>query len=359
MNIKMTACALAATALMLSLQGCGREAPQPQATRATGKTMGTFYSVQVSGKYKEGPESLQKDCDAQFKKITDAISTFDKDAELAKVDADATTEPIRISHYLAGIIRFCQEQSSRVGYAMDVSVGPLVNLWGFGPGKRSSAPPSDEEIARAKALTGPGAFKVFQKDGADYLQKSAPDVRIDLSTVGEGLGADAAADMLDAQGVENYLASVAGASRSKGRNPSGADWKIGIEDPSNPDHNVFQAVCPLGMAMSTAGSYRNYFKDSKTGKIFSHAIDPKTGRPVEHSTMSVTVIAKTAFETDALDTGLLVLGADEALRLANREGMAIFTIEMKDGKPLARYSKAFAPYLKCAGEVNAALEEAQ
>lgn len=357
MNIKMTACAAALCALALS--GCGKDAPQQEATRATGKTMGTFYSVQAVGGYKDGPQSLQRDCDAQFKKITDAISTFDKNAELARIDADATTDPIEISHYLAGIIRGCLKQSERIGYAMDVSVGPLVNLWGFGPDKRPSSIPSGEEIARARALTGPGSFRIFEKDGREYLQKRDAAVRIDLSTVGEGLGADAAADMLDKEGVKDYLASVAGASRSKGRNPRGEDWRIGIEDPSNPDHNVFQAVCPLGMAMSTAGSYRNYFKDQQSGRIFSHAIDPKTGAPVSHSTMSVTVIAKTAFETDALDTGLLVLGADEALKLANREGMAIFTIEMKDGKPFARYSKAFAPYLKCTGKVNATLEEAQ
>ncbi len=343
----------------LALSGCDKAAPEAEATRATGRTMGTFYSVQAVGRYKDGPAALQKDCDAQFKTITDAISTFDKDAELARIDANATADPIEISPYLAGIIQGCLRQSERVGYAMDVSVGPLVNLWGFGPDKRPSSTPSDEEIAKAKALTGPGSFRIFEKDGKEYLQKRDPDVRIDLSTVGEGLGADAAADMLDKAGVRDYLASVAGASRSKGKNPSGKDWRIGIEDPSNPDHNVFQAVCPLGMAMSTAGSYRNYFKDSRTGKIFSHAIDPKTGAPVSHSTMSVTVIAKTAFETDALDTGLLVLGADEALRLANREGMAIFTIEMRDGRPYARYSKSFAPYLKCADKVNATLEEAQ
>jgi thiamine biosynthesis lipoprotein len=359
MTIKMTACALAIAAAALSLSSCGRGGQAADATRASGKTMGTFYSVQTVGKYKDGEQSLERDCDAQFQRITDAISTFDKNAELAKVDADATTDPIEISPYLAEIIKNCLRQSERVGYAMDVSVGPLVNLWGFGPDKRASQIPSGDEIARAKALTGPGSFKVFEKDGRNYLQKRSPEVRIDLSTVGEGLGADAVAGMLDRGGVENYLASVAGASRSKGKNPRGEDWRIGIEDPSNPDHNVFQAVCPLGKAMSTAGSYRNYFKDSKTGKIFSHAIDPKTGRPVVHSTLSVTVISDTAFETDALDTGLLVLGADEALRLANRNSLAVYTIEMKDGKPYGRYSKAFAPYLKCASKVNATLEEAE
>ena len=153
--------------------------------------------------------------------------------------------------------------------------------------------------------------------------------------------------MLDAKGIKNYFASVAGASRSAGVNSRGKPWRIGIEDPSTPDHSIFATVCPMGKAMSTAGSYRNYFKDEKNGRIYSHAIDPKTGRPVDHSTMSVTVIADTAFETDALDTGLLVWGADKALEWAEREGVAVYTIEMKDGKSVGRASSAFKPYLKC------------
>lgn len=355
MNLNKTLSLIVISAMALAISSCGKQ--PPQSTIASGKTMGTFYRVQVVGGYKEGEQSLQSDCDKEFKKITDAISTFDKDAELALVDADFTTDPIVISPYLADIIKRCREQSDRIDYAMDISVGPLVNLWGFGPSKRNSVTPSDDEIKKAMALTGPDAYRIYEKDGAYYLQKKDPAVKLDLSTVGEGLGADAVAKTLDENKVQNYLASVAGASRSKGTNPKGDPWRIGIEDPTNPDHNVYQAVCPLGMAMSTAGSYRNYFKDAKTGRIFSHAIDPKTGRPVDHSTLSVTVIAKTAFETDALDTGLLVLGADRALKVANQDNLAIFTIEMKQGKPYARYSKAFSPYLKCADKINAKLEE--
>ena len=99
--------------------------------------------------------------------------------------------------------------------------------------------------------------------------------------------------------------------------------------------------------MSTAGSYRNYFKDDKSGQFYSHIIDPSTGRPVDHKTMSVTVLGNSAFTTDALDTGLLVLGADKALDWANKYQVPIYTIEYKDGKAVGRYSKAFEPYLKC------------
>lgn len=319
----------------------------PEYIRAQGKTMGTFYMVQSDPSINVTSEDLTISCEAEFKKIVDAISTFDPKAELYRLDDIKSTEPVKISKELAAIIANCQKQSARIDYAMDITVGPLVNLWGFGKDKKLNREPDETSIANAKKLIGPDKFELYEKQGVYYLKKAYPDVRIDLATVGEGLGADAIAKMLDAKGVKNYFASVAGASRSAGVNPKGKPWRVGIEDPSTPEHNVFAAVCPMGKAMSTAGSYRNYFKDEQNGRIYSHAIDPKTGRPADHNTMSVTVIASSAFETDALDTGLLVMGADKALEWAERENVAIYTIEMKNGKPVGRYSSAFKPYLKC------------
>ena len=328
------------------VSGCSDPAPVP--TTVSGKTMGTFYFVETSEPFAGGSEALQNLCEQEYSRISALISTFDKNAELYKLDDNKSTDPIEISDGLAKIIKGCLEQSERIDFAMDVTVGPLVNLWGFGKDKRLSKEPDEQAILQAQKLVGPDKFSLSTDDqGKNFITKALPEVRIDLATVGEGLGADAVAEVLNAKGVKNYLSSVAGASRSAGTNPQGKPWRIGIEDPSTPDHKVFQAVCPLGMAMSTAGSYRNYFKDEQSGRIYSHAIDPKTGRPVYHATMSVTVIAPTAFETDALDTGLLVMGADRALAWAEREGVAVYTIEMKDGKAVGRYSSAFKPYLEC------------
>lgn len=339
---------LAALTAAMSIGGCDQGAPVQEVTRATGKTMGTFYMVQTVGRYKEGEADLQRDSEAEFKTICDAISTFDPSAELARINENHTTEPIPVSDFLGRVISDCVKESRLIDGAMDISVGPLVNLWGFGKDKRLEREPDAQAIENARKLVGPDKFAVeTAESGQMLLKKSDPDVRLDLATVGEGLGADAVAEMLGRAGVKNYLATVAGASRSAGLNPKGEPWKIGIEDPSTPDHKVFEAVCPLGMAMSTAGSYRNYFKDEQSGKIYSHAIDPKTGRPVDHATLSVTVIAPTAFETDALDTGLLVLGAEKAHAFAERSHMAIYTIEMKDGKPVGKPSSAFRKYLEC------------
>lgn len=317
-------------------------------TKVSGKTMGTFYSITVPGGFAGGEAGLKKLAEDEFKKIIDAISTFDDEAELSKFNAFESTQPYPVSEYLADIVEECVHQSRRIDGAMDISVGPLVNLWGFGKKKTGGRIPSQEEIDEARKYVGSDKFEVRKTPHGPFLLKHDRRVKLDLATVGEGLGADAVARALDRLDVKNYMVAVAGASRSRGMNPKGEFWKVGIEDPSKPEHSVFAVVCPLDQAMSTAGSYRNFFKDEATGKVFSHAIDPVTGRPVEHSTLSVTVIDRSTFVTDALDTGLLVMGADKALEWGNRYDVAVYTIEYKDGKAVGRHTKAFDQYLKCA-----------
>lgn len=335
---------------ILFLNGCSEEkavTQQAKVSRIQGKTMGTFYGVIVPGGYEKGDAELKKLCEDTFNDISKVISTFDPKAELALFNEHKSTEPYPISKYLARIIQECDYQSRRIDGAMDISVGPLVNLWGFGKDKAKHESPSDEQISETKKLVGLNSYEVRNTANSSLLIKRDPNVRLDLSTIGEGLGADSVASILMRQGVKDFFVHVAGASRSRGFIPKGELWRVGIEDPTNPDHNVFVAVCPRNLAMSTAGSYRNYFKDDKTGQFYSHIIDPSTGRPVDHKTMSVTVLGNSAFTTDALDTGLLVLGADKALDWADKHQVPIYTIEYKDGKAVGRYSKAFEPYLKC------------
>ena len=328
-------------------KGAQSQTQAQQVTRISGKTMGTVYGVIVPGGYSKGEAELRKLSEDTFQKICDSISTFDPKAELALFNEHKSTSPFPISEYLARVIQECNHISRRIDGAMDISVGPLVNLWGFGKDKATHQSPSAEQIAEAQKLVGLDVYQVRNTPNGSLLIKKDPNVRLDLSTVGEGLGADAVASILIKEGVKDFFVNVAGANRSRGFNPKGELWRVGIEDPTNPDHNVFAVVCPRNQAMSTAGSYRNFFKDEKNGTFYSHIIDPSTGRPVDHSTVSVTVIGHSALTTDALDTGLLVLGADKALDWANKYQVPIYTIEYKDGKAVGRYSQAFEQYLKC------------
>lgn len=354
-----------AAVLSLGVTGCN-EKTQPQATdivaekttqvtKLEGKTFGTFYYITVPGGYPGGKETLQKDAEFVFKKVSDAISTFDKNAEIARFNDFKSTEDFVISGYLANIIEEVSRQSLRVDQAMDPTVGPLVNLWGFGPSGDIKKSPTDELIAQTKSYVGLDKFELRRAGNTAYLRKTDPRVALDLSTIGEGLAADELAALMDEKNIHSYMIAVAGAIRSKGGNADGKLWRVGVEDPLSQGAKVFQVVCPQGMAISTAGSYRNFFLDEDTNKFYSHVIDTKTGRPIDHRTVSVTVIDKSAMVTDALDTGLLVMGAQEAVQWGNKNSTPVYAIEVDaEGKQVATYSRAFEPYLKCVVNQNIA-----
>ncbi len=352
-----------ASFLALGLSACGGEKEAPkndvltqkfdQVTKIDGKTFGTFYYVTVPGGYPGGEDTLRSDAEFVFKKVANAISTFDDTAEIARFNDFKSTEQFVVSGYLANVLEEVIMQSRRVGMAMDPTVGPLVNLWGFGPKGEINHSPSEEDIQNTLTYVGLERFGLYRAGDAAFLKKTDPRVELDLSTIGEGLAADELAALMDEKGVENYMIAVAGAIRTKGANPDGKLWHVGIEDPLSQGSKVFAVACPQSMAISTAGSYRNFFLDEDTGKFYSHIIDTKTGKPISHRTVSVSVIDRSALVTDAIDTGLLVLGAQKAVEWGEKNSVAVYAIEIdKDGKPVSTYSRAFEPYLKCVVDPN-------
>lgn len=323
-------------------------------TKINGETFGTYYYITVPGGYPGGEDTLRSDAEFVFKHVSDAISTFDPNAELARFNEFKKTTPFPISEYLASLLEEVFRQGLRIDGKMDPTVGPLVNLWGFGPDGAVTKSPTQDQIDKVKKLVGPTKVMIRYTDNQPFLVKEDPDVKLDLSTVGEGLAADEIAYMLDERGINNYMIAIAGAIRSKGANPEGKLWRVGIEDPLSQGQAVFVPVCPQDMAISTAGSYRNFFLDTVSDHFYSHIIDPNTGRPIEHRTVSVTVVDNSALVTDALDTGLLVMGAKNAVDWGNKNNVAVYAIEVdKKGKAIPSYSKAFEPYLKCVVKAGA------
>lgn len=310
----------------------------------SGPIFGTEYGITVVGDYPGGEVKLEQDAMEILNRINKEISTFDQSSELYRFNDLQSTEPFPISQDTALMIVESMRVGKMLNGVMDITVGPLVDLWGFGHIKKELGfTPTDEEIAETKNLVGLDKIHLeFNYEGST-LRKDHPAMRVDLATIGEGYATDELAKMLDYKGISNYLVHVAGAMRAKGFNSSGAPWKIAIEEPDNTIGKPHALIDIHNLAVSTAGSYRNYFE--KDGKRFSHAIDPNTGSPITHNTVSVTVIGDRATFTDALDTGLLVMGADQALVFANENNIAIYClVKTKDGFK-ARYSRAFKNYL--------------
>ena len=336
------------------LSGCdvGTSSVSRSELKIGGKTMGTFYNITVIGDYPGGQEQLRHEAEEVLDRVNREISFFDKNSELSRFNQHKSTEPFRVSQDVADVVIASLRAGKELNGAVDVTVGPLVNLWGFGHVKseNQSGIPDESAINAARKRIGLDKLHAVVGYNVAELKKDIPNLEVDLSTVGEGFGADKLAELMDLRGIQNYMVSVAGAIRTKGLNSRGKDWVIAIEHPTA-EQSVGQRlevpVCTMGQAISTSGSYRNYKIDEKTGQRLSHIIDPATGRPITHHTVSVTVVGATALWTDAIDTGLMVMGSEEAIRFANERNMAIYTI-VKEGKEFkAHYSRAMQKYLVC------------
>lgn len=296
----------------------------PAATVLEGKTMGTFWRVSIMNVDARRADELRGKIQSQLDADDQLLSTYKNDSALMRFNLSNSTSLWPVSEAMADIVTEALHIGYKTNGAMDITVGPLVNLWGFGPTKQPEKIPDQAQIDDARARTGLQHLTVINQYGQQYLQKDIPDLFVDLSTVGEGYAADHLAALMTQEGISRYLVSVGGALVSRGLNASEKPWRVAIQKPTD-TQNAVQAVVDInGHGISTSGSYRNYYE--LDGKRLSHVIDPQTGRPIEHNLVSVTVIAPTALEADTWDTGLMVLGSEKAKEVVRQEGLAVYMI---------------------------------
>ena len=315
-------------ALLLPLLAC-TPAPEHQVLELQGATMGTSYSIQVvdlpSG---VDPNALRDRIATELDRVNALMSTYRESSELSGFNRSRSTDWIPVSPQLASVVKEAIWTSEVSGGAFDATVGPLVNLWGFGPGKRTDTPPADDRIAQARAHVGYHKLSVRQEPPA--LRKSDPDLYLDLSAIAKGYGVDRVAELLERTGITDYLVEIGGELRGRGQNGRGRPWRIAVERPDPGVREVERIVELRGGAMATSGDYRNFFEQD--GKLYSHTIDPTTGRPVTHNLASVTVLAPRTAKADALATALLVLGPKAGPALAESLGIpALFIQRTPDG----------------------------
>lgn len=322
--------------------------PASTATVLDGKTMGTFWRVSVIGVDEAKAQALRAKVQTQLDADDRLLSTWKNDSALMRFNHATDTRPWPVSEAMADIVTLSLRIGAKTHGAMDITVGPLVNLWGFGPDKQPVATPDAQAIAAAKARTGLQHLQVINQSGRQFLQKDIPDLFVDLSTVGEGYAADHLARLMEQEGISRYLVSVGGALVSRGMNGEGKPWRVAIQKPTDQE-NAVQAIVDInGHGISTSGSYRNYYE--LDGKRISHVIDPQTGQPITHKLVSVTVIAPTALEADGWDTGLMVLGPEKAQQVVREQGLAVYMI-VKEGEGFKTWmSPQFRTFL--VGEKN-------
>lgn len=330
--------------VFLALVSCQAPESTPSASRFSGPTMGTQYTVEVlltevsSRRFVE----LKDVVEATLDDVNTKMSNYEEDSEVSRLNRWTDAGPFEVSSDTLEVLQHASEISATTGGAFDITVAPLVSAWGFGPPGRPPEQPTEEEIARLQELTGWEKLHVDRATSA--VTKAHPDLTIDLSAIAKGFAVDRVADALDAEGVENYMVEVGGEVRTRGLNLQGEAWRIGIERPV-PHEQAIDLIVPLGgLAMATSGDYRNYYEAE--GRRIAHTIDPRTGFPITHNVASVSVIAPLCVRADAYATGLLVLGP-EGFDLAEELGLAAYFLQRdKEGRFVGRMTTAFKEILE-------------
>jgi len=310
-----------------------------------GHTMGTTYNIKVVSTLEQVKSlNLQSKIDSVLKQVNQQMSTYIPDSEISRFNHSQSTDAIDISTGFARVLTESLRLGELSNGKLDITVGPLVNLWGFGPEQRPEKVPSDERLAATKEGIG---LAHLHLEG-NQLSKSIPNLYLDLSTIAKGYGVDVVAELIEANGISNYLVEIGGEIRLQGFKHTGELWAIAIEkpilDPSGDQRAVHQVIIPKDNAVATSGDYRNYYEAD--GQRFSHIIDPATGKPINHSLVSVTVIAQSSMTADGLSTALMVMGAEQGMVFARENDLAALFISKTENGFEEQYTVKFKQYLK-------------
>jgi FAD:protein FMN transferase len=332
--------------LIILLSACDKIAEQkPQAYpyNAVGMTMGTSYNIKAS----KLPDSLTpKEITRQVKdllgKVNGQMSTYQKDSELSLFNQNTSTDWVSVSPDFYEVVKEALKISKLSNGLFDVTVGPLVNLWGFGPEEMAAAAP-DEALIKQR-LNQIGYNHLTVKDDGLFIRKEILGLYVDLSGIAKGYGVDQVALLLERLGIMDYMVEIGGEIRVKGKNNQGQPWQIAVEKPTVEKRAIEKVLAITDTGMATSGDYRNYFEVD--GVRFSHTIDPRTGRPINHKLASITILSDTSMEADALATAMMVLGPDEGYKFAEQNHIAAFFIIKSDKGFDEKMSSAFAQSTK-------------
>ncbi len=322
--------------LLAACAGTGASVETAGATRLVGATMGTTFGVEVVGTDLE-PAFLRAGVERVLRSVDERMSTWDPSSELSRFNASRSTEPFPVSEDTLAVVVAALQIGRLTGGAFDPTVGPLVELWGFGPSGPRAEAPAPREVEEARARVGLAHLLV---DGPPpVLLKVRSDLELDLSALAKGFAVDAVARWLDEQGLERYLIEVGGEVFARGRSADGEPWRVAIEAvPGAPETGRVLAIDGRGVA--TSGDYRRHVEAD--GRRYTHVLDPRTGSPIESAVVSATVVASTAMRADALATAVMVLGPRDSMRLAELEELAIRLVTHDDGAFREHVSPAFA-----------------
>lgn len=300
--------------ILLLLSGCQKTTGT---ISITGTTMGTTYSIKIINNVVQPIDinAVKNEIDSVLQVVNQQMSTYITDSEISRFNWLKSKDWFAISTNFYDVIVIAQEISRLTKGAFDITVGPIIDLWGFSGDLKQNTwqPPTDQEIEETIKSIGFNNIAV----GKNAIKKNISDIKIDLNAIAKGYGVDVVFELLNGLGYTDILVEIGGEVRCSGYNNEGNYWKIGIDKPIldvQPGTELQAVIALNNRALATSGDYRNYFKYE--GELFSHMIDPITGYPTTNDIASASVTAPTCMAADALATALMVMG-EKGINLIN------------------------------------------
>ena len=325
--------------LVVILCACEQHPEHQQSIILTGSTMGTTYTVKiVSSESILDRSDISAEINHRLDNVNQQMSTYIETSDLSLFNQSDTKEWVEIPVELYTVIEEALRINGLSDNAFDISIGPVVNLWGFGPEEKPGTVP--DHTAINQALDKVGSQYIHLRTNPYSIRKDKPDLTIDLSAIAKGFAVDIIADYLDKLAINNYMVEIGGEIKAKGFSSDNKSWHIGIEKPLSDQRTVQSIVALDDTGMATSGDYRNYFEEN--GIRYSHTINPGTGKPITHKLASVTVLHPSTMTADAMATALLVLGPKQGFELALKENLAaLLIIREKDN-----FTEKMTPHFK-------------
>lgn len=327
--------------LLLGVGACSRDA-DPQVHKFSGPTMGTRYHVSVIGLPPElRPKLLGELIEQALAQVNESMSTYLPDSELSKFNSYQGQQAFQFSPQCFAVISAAQQLSQISNGAFDITVGPLVSLWGFGPQYIPDRVPAGEQIVSLKSEIG---YQRLQLNHADQTVTKQGQLQIDLSAIAKGYAVDQLLRLIKDKGAQAAMVEVGGEVKAYGKKANGNDWRIAIEAPLEGERGINLIIALDNKAIATSGDYRNYF--AIDGKRYSHTISPSTGYPIDHHLASVSVLHDSAMWADGWATALMVLGPKKGMALAEQQGIAAYFIVRTENRFEQHYVGDFKKYVQ-------------
>ncbi|AIG02111.1 ApbE family lipoprotein [Pseudomonas fluorescens] len=300
-----------------------------------GSTMGSTYSI----KYVRSPGTpvaglVQPEVERILAEVDRQMSTYRSDSDIERFNDLPANVCRPMPEPILHLVRIGEQLSQASGGAFDLTVEPLLNLWGFGPQARQVKVPDPMALAQARQRVG---YQHLRIDGNQLCKDAA--VQVDFNSIAAGYTVDRIAERLEQVGIQGYLVEVTGELKASGRKPDGTPWRVALEEPRDDQQVAERIIAVDGFGVSTSGDYRNYFQQD--GRRYSHTLDARTGAPITHHLASVTVLDASALMADGLSTLLLVLGPEEGWDYAEKQGIAAFFVMREGDAFVTRSNKVF------------------